>query len=165
MDWVYSLVRIPVPFIKLVYRYALFKAKCLNGEVVRKTLTLVQKPAFFKIFATEHNCIFKMSVQRYLILSFLAIRQNWLLTYKFEDCFQFRVWIEICNLTICQILYCILTLFLLKSNIFFLNPNLQLLYKYPPSFEPFSKSPKEREPIKVFIRFIGLSSSKLDRRS
>ena len=85
--------------------------------------------------------------------------------YKFEDCFQFRVWIEICNLTICQILYCILTLFLLKSNIFFLNPNLQLLYKYPPSFEPFSKSPKEREPIKVFIRFIGLSSSKLDRRS
>ena len=41
LDWVYSLVRIPVPFIKLVYRYALFKAKFLNGEVVRQTLTLV----------------------------------------------------------------------------------------------------------------------------
>ena len=41
LDGVYSLVRIPVPFIKLVYRYALFKAKFLNGEVVRKALTLV----------------------------------------------------------------------------------------------------------------------------
>ena len=41
MDWVYSLVRIPVPFIELVYRYALFKAELLNGKVVRQTLTLV----------------------------------------------------------------------------------------------------------------------------
>jgi len=30
--------------------------------------------------STEHNLIFKISVQRYIILTFLAIRQNWLLT-------------------------------------------------------------------------------------
>ena len=41
LDWVYSLVCIPEPFVKLVYRYALLKAKFLNGEVVRQTLTLV----------------------------------------------------------------------------------------------------------------------------
>ena len=34
--------RIPVPFVKLVYRYALLKAKFSNGEVVRQALTLVQ---------------------------------------------------------------------------------------------------------------------------